>query len=93
MHLLSPNTSDKKLIFTFIIFSLTFFVVAMIALFIVIYASDANEIFQKNRQPSISFIKSDRELLPINLIKPNREFSPKKEVVWAACNLQLVKKA
>ena len=45
MHL-SFSRSDKKLIVTFVLFSLTFFIVAMIALFLVIYTSEANELFK-----------------------------------------------
>lgn len=43
---LSFNNSDKRLIITFILFSVTFFVMAMVALFIVIITSDASELFQ-----------------------------------------------
>ena len=49
MHL-SFRKTDRKLIFTFILFSLTFFVVAMIALFLVIYTSEANELFKMSNQ-------------------------------------------
>ena len=45
MHL-SFKKADRKLIVTFILFSLTFFVVAMIALFLVIYTSEASELFK-----------------------------------------------
>jgi hypothetical protein len=64
MHL-SFNNSDKKLVFAFIAFSLTFFVAAMIALFIVIYASDANGIFRINQPPSINQLRSQIRLSPI----------------------------
>ena len=62
---LSFNNSDKKLVFTFILFSLTFFVIAMIALFIVIYSSDANELFRTNQPPSISQLRSQVWLSPV----------------------------
>ncbi|MEW5804952.1 MAG: hypothetical protein AB1847_22940 [bacterium] len=65
MRLLLPNSSDKKLIYTFIIFSLTFFAVAMIALFIVIYASDADEIFQKDQRPSTNRVEREVRFSPI----------------------------
>ena len=63
---LSFNNSDKKLIFAFILFSLTFFVAAMIALFIVIYSSDAKVLFQENHPPSIRQLKSEIQLSPAN---------------------------
>lgn len=65
----SFNNSDKNLIFAFILFSLTFFVVAMIALFIVIYSSDAKGLFQGNQPSSISRLKSEIRLLSADSVR------------------------
>jgi hypothetical protein len=61
---LSFTNSDKELVVAFILFSLTFFIAAMIALFIVIYSSDAKGLFQENQPPSISQLKSEIRLSP-----------------------------